>query len=333
MLKKHLDDLKCALKHYSKRFRRIFREPQPGHEESWIYKKIRTAGWAEEGSKLSFISTLFAIIVVFSLVCSSVYGAISETSRYMKFSYFEEFYTLGEYIFQVCILPPMVYLIIILFFAHVVALIFKRVFDFSGYSLARIAKRYIKVLGDATVIAIICGVVSFAVFVSGENYKVSFSLADYMSFFAFSFSIVFSFVFFVKIFVEMRKFFEYPIMGIIFPAGCLAVSWIFFDVILSGSMLNSVAKAVTGSYIDPLLVRMQKLFDATPSDMSVIRKNFSDNPLLWLGSSSPEYSVVLGQMKIVLLCFAVVIFVFFWVRDRKRNPTDESRDSSLEYRK
>lgn len=324
MLKKHLDDLKSAWKHYSKRFRRIFREPQPGHEESWIYKKIRTTGWAEEGSKLSFVSTLFAIIVVFSLVCLSVYGTISETSRYMKFSYFEEFYTLGEYIFQVCILPPMVYLIIILFFAHVVALIFKRVFDFSGYSLAWIAKRYIKVLGDATVIAIICGVVSFAVFVSGENYKASFSLADYMSFFAFSFSIVFSFVFFIKIFVEMREFFEYPIMGIIFPAGCLAISWIFFDVILGGSMLNSVAKAVTGSYIDPLLARMQKLFDATPSDMSVTRKNFSDNPLLWLGSSSPEYSVVLGQMKIALLCFAVVIFVFFWVRDRKRNPTDES---------
>lgn len=324
MLKKHLDDLKSAWKHYSKRFRRIFREPQPGHEESWIYKKIRTTGWAEEGSKLSFVSTLFAIIVVFSLVCLSVYGTISETSRYMKFSYFEEFYTLGEYIFQVCILPPMVYLIIILFFAHVVALIFKRVFDFSGYSLAWIAKRYIKVLGDATVIAIICGVVSFAVFVSGENYKASFSLADYMSFFAFSFSIVFSFVFFIKIFVEMREFFEYPIMGIIFPAGCLAISWIFFDVILGGSMLNSVAKAVTGSYIDPLLARMQKLFDATPSDMSVTRKNFSDNPLLWLGSSSPEYSVVLGQMKIALLCFAVVIFVFFWVRDRKRNPADES---------
>ena len=98
----------------------------------------------------------------------------------------------------------------------------------------------------------------------------------------------------------------------------------FFDVILSGSMLNSVAKAVTGSYIDPLLTRVQKLFDATPSDMSVIRKNFSDNPLLWLGSSSPEYSVVLGQMKIVLLCFVVVIFVFFWVRDRKRDSTDES---------
>lgn len=324
MLKKHLDDLKSVWKHYSKRFRRIFREPQPGHEESWIYKKIRTTGWAEEGSKLSFVSTLFAIIVVFSLVCLSVYGTISETSRYMKFSYFEEFYTLGEYIFQVCILPPMVYLIIILFFAHVVALIFKRVFDFSGYSLAWIAKRYIKVLGDATVIAIICGVVSFAVFVSGENYKASFSLADYMSFFAFSFSIVFSFVFFIKIFVEMREFFEYPIMGIIFPAGCLAISWIFFDVILGGSMLNSVAKAVTGSYIDPLLARVQKLVDATPSDMSVIRKNFSDNPLLWLGTSSPEYSVVLGQMKIALLCFTVVIFVFFWVRDRKRNPTDES---------
>ena len=324
MLKKHLDDLKCAWKYYSKRLRRIFREPQPGHEESWIYKKIRTSGWAEEGSKLSFISTFFAIMVVCSIVCLSVYQAIAETSRYMKFSYFEEFYTLGEYIFQVCILPPMIYLIIILFFAHVVALIFKRVFDFSGYSLGWIAKRYIKVLGDATVIAIICGVVSFAVFVSGEKYKASFSLADYMSFFAFSFSIVFSFVFFIKIFVEMRKFFEFPVMGIIFPAGCLAISWIFFDVILSGSMLNSVAKAVTGSYIDPLLTRVQKLFDATPSDMSVIRKNFSDNPLLWLGSSSPEYSVVLGQMKIVLLCFVVVIFVFFWVRDRKRDSTDES---------
>lgn len=324
LLNKYFDELKHAWKHYSKRAGRAFEEPQPGHEESWIYKKIRTSGWAEEGSKLSFISTFFAIIVVFSLVCLSVYQAISETSRYMKFSYFEEFYILSEYIFQVCILPPMIYLIIILFFAHVVALIFKRVFDFSGYSLEWIAKRYIKVLGDATVIAIICGVVSFAVFVSGEKYKASFSLADYMSFFAFSFSIVFSFVFFIKIFVEMRKFFEFPVMGIIFPAGCLAVSWIFFDVILGGSMLNSVAKAVTGSYIDPLLARVQKLFDATPSDMSVIRKNFSDNPLLWLGSSSPEYSVVLGQIKIVLLCFVVVIFVFFWVRDRKRSPTDDS---------
>ena len=151
-----------------------------------------------------------------------------------------------------------------------------------------------------------------------------FSLVDYISFFTLSFSILCSFVFFIKIFVEMRKFFKYSIMALIFPAGCLAVSWIFFDVILGGSMLNSVAKAVTGSYIDPLLARVQKLVDATPSDMSVIRKNFSDNPLLWLGTSSPEYSVVLGQMKIALLCFAVVIFVFFWVRDRKRNPTDES---------
>lgn len=323
LLNKYFDELKHAWKHYCKRAGRAFEEPQPGHEESWIYKKIRTSGWAEEGSKLSFISTFFAIIVVFSLVCLSVYQAISETSRYMKFSYFEEFYILSEYIFQVCILPPMIYLIIILFFAHVVALIFKRVFDFSGYSLEWIAKRYIKVLGDATVIAIICGVVSFAVFVSGEKYKASFSLADYMSFFAFSFSIVFSFVFFIKIFVEMRKFFEFPVMGIIFPAGCLAVSWIFFDVILGGSMLNSVAKAVTGSYIDPLLARVQKLFDATPSDMSVIRKNFSDNPLLWLGSSSPEYSVVLGQMKIILLCLAVAIFVFFWIRGKKKNSADE----------
>lgn len=68
---------------------------------------------------------------------------------------------------------------------------------------------------------------------------------------------------FIKIFVEMRKFFKYSIMALIFPAGCLAVSWIFFDVILGGSMLNSVAKAVTGSYIDPLLARVQKLVDAT----------------------------------------------------------------------
>ena len=122
----------------------------------------------------------------------------------------------------------------------------------------------------------------------------------------------------------MRKFFKYSIMGILFSAGCVTCSWIFFDVILGGSMLDYVAKAVTGSYIDPLLARVQKLVDATPSDMSVIRKNFSDNPLLWLGTSFPEYSVVLGQAKIALLCFTVVIFVFFWVRDKKRNPTDES---------
>lgn len=65
LLNKYFDELKHAWKHYSKRAGRAFEEPQPGHEESWIYKKIRTSGWAEEGSKLSFISTFFAIIVVF----------------------------------------------------------------------------------------------------------------------------------------------------------------------------------------------------------------------------------------------------------------------------
>ncbi len=324
MLNKYLNELKCAWKHYSKRVGRAFEEPQPGHEESWIYKKIRTSPWVSRGGKISFISATAVTVIFVYAYWAVLYQGFTQGSEYVRFPKFEEIYTLCEYILQVCILPPMVYLIIILFFAHVFAMVFKRVFDYKGYSIRWIAGKYIKFLGDATVIAIICGVVTFAIFVSGEDQKMLFSLVDYISFFTLSFSILCSFVFFIKIFAEMRKFFKYSIMALIFPASCFAVSWIFFDVILSGSMLNSVAKAVTGSYIDPLLVRVQKLFDATPSDISVIRKNFSDNPLLWLGSSSPEYSVVLGQMKIVLLCFAVVIFVFFWVRDRKRNPTDES---------
>ena len=130
---------------------------------------------------------------------------------------------------------PMIYLIIILFFAHVFAVVFKRVFDYKGYSIRWIAGKYIKSLGDATVIAIICGIVTFAIFVSDDDQKMFFSLVDYISFFTLSFSILCSFVFFIKIFVEMRKFFKYSIMALIFPAGCLAVSWIFFDVILGGS--------------------------------------------------------------------------------------------------
>ena len=102
------------------------------------------------------------------------------------------------------------------------------------------------------------------------------------------------------------------------------VSWIFFDVILGGSMLNSVAKAVTGSYIDPLLVKMQKIFNASPSDVASIRQDFWDNPLLRMGPSSPEYSIVLGQVKLALLLLVVILFMFFWIRDRKRNSTDES---------
>lgn len=65
LLNKYLDELKHAWKHYSKRAGRAFEEPQPGHEESWIYKKIRTSVWAEEGSRLSFDSAFFAILLVF----------------------------------------------------------------------------------------------------------------------------------------------------------------------------------------------------------------------------------------------------------------------------
>jgi membrane protein len=249
---------------------------------------------------------------------------ISRVESFYTFSHFEAIYIIFEYVFQVIVLPSFIYAIIILFSAHCIALVFKRVFDYGGYSIGWLSKMYVKILGDVTVVAIIFGLVTFALSVSDVKHKASFSLVDYMSFITLLVSVIFSFGFLVRAFAAMRKFFKYSAMGILFPVGCVASSWIFFDVILGGNMLDYIAKAVTGSYIDPLLARVQKLVDATPSDMSVIRKNFSDNPLLWLGTSSPEYSVVLGQMKIALLCFAVVIFVFFWVRDRKRNPTDES---------
>lgn len=324
LLNKYLDELKCAWKHYSKRVGRAFEEPQPGHEESWLYKAFRNSPWVSRGSKISVLSAIFGTIVLISFFLVKSSESFNLVSRNVKFSQFEGIYVLIEYIFQVCILPPMIYLIFILFFAHVIALIFKRVFDYPGYSVKWIAKRYIKFLGDATVGAIICGLISFALFVSGEDYKASFSLVDYISFFTFAFSVLYSFVVFIKIFVEMREFFKYSIMGLIFPAGCFASSWIFFDVILNGSMLSSVAKAVTGSYVDPLLMRVQKLFNASPSDIATIRQNLSDNPLLWMGSSSPEYSVFLWYMKLALLLLVVILFVFFWVHDRKRNSTDES---------
>ena len=317
MLNKYLDELKCAWKHYSKRAGRAFEEPQPGHEESWIYKKIRTPPWVSRGGKISFISATAVTVIFIYAYWVVLYQGFTQGSEYARFPKFEEVYTLCEYILQVCILPPMIYLIIILFFAHVFAVVFKRVFDYKGYSIRWIAGKYIKSLGDATVIAIICGIVTFAIFVSGDDQKMFFSLVDYISFFTLSFSILCSFIFFIKIFVEMRKFFKYSIMGLIFPAGCIASSWIFFDVILNGSMLNSVAKAVTGSYIDPLLMRVQKLFDASPSDIATIRQNLSDNPLLWMGSSSLEYSVFLWYMKLTLLMTAISLFVFFGFTIRK----------------
>lgn len=316
--KKHFKELKSAWVHYYKRSRRIFDEPQPGHEESWLYRNFR---------KLCTIlgkGVVFAIIVVGIFAYPVLSWNISRVESFYTFSHFEAIYIIFEYVFQVIVLPSFIYAIIILFSAHCIALVFKRVFDYGGYSIGWLSKMYVKILGDVTVVAIIFGLVTFALSVSDVKHKASFSLVDYMSFITLLVSVIFSFGFLVRAFAAMRKFFKYSAMGILFPVGCVASSWIFFDVILGGNMLDYIAKAVTGSYIDPLLARVQKLVDATPSDMSVIRKNFSDNPLLWLGTSSPEYSVVLGQMKIALLCFAVVIFVFFWVRDRKRNPTDES---------
>lgn len=316
--KKHFEELKSAWVHYYKRSRRIFDEPQPGHEESWLYRNFR---------KLCTIlgkGVVFAIIVVGIFAYPVLSWNISRVESFYTFSHFEAIYIIFEYVFQVIVLPSFIYAIIILFSTHCIALVFKRVFDYGGYSIGWLSKMYVKILGDVTVVAIIFGLVTFALSVSDVKHKASFSLVDYMSFITLLVSVIFSFGFLVRAFAAMRKFFKYSAMGILFPVGCVASSWIFFDVILGGNMLDYIAKAVTGSYIDPLLARVQKLVDATPSDMSVIRKNFSDNPLLWLGTSSPEYSVVLGQMKIALLCFAVVIFVFFWVRDRKRNPTDES---------
>ena len=318
MRKKHFEELKSAWVHYYKRSRRIFDEPQPGHEESWLYRNFR---------KLCTIlgkGVVFAIIVVGIFAYPVLSWNISRVESFYTFSHFEAIYIIFEYVFQVIVLPSFIYAIIILFSAHCIALVFKRVFDYGGYSIGWLSKMYVKILGDVTVVAIIFGLVTFALSVSDVKHKASFSLVDYMSFITLLVSVIFSFGFLVRAFAAMRKFFKYSAMGILFPVGCVASSWIFFDVILGGNMLDYIAKAVTGSYIDPLLARVQKLVDATPSDMSVIRKNFSDNLLLWLGTSSPEYSVVLGQMKIALLCFAVVIFVFFWVRDRKRNPTDES---------
>ena len=316
--KKHFEELKSAWVHYYKRSRRIFDEPQPGHEESWLYRNFR---------KLCTIlgkGVVFAIIVVGIFAYPVLSWNISRVESFYTFSHFEAIYIIFEYVFQVIVLPSFIYAIIILFSAHCIALVFKRVFDYGGYSIGWLSKMYVKILGDVTVVAIIFGLVTFALSVSDVKHKASFSLVDYMSFITLLVSVIFSFGFLVRAFAAMRKFFKYSVMGILFPVGCVASSWIFFDVILGGNMLDYIAKAVTGSYIDPLLARVQKLVDATPSDMSVIRKNFSDNPLLWLEASSPGYSVVLGQMKIALLCFAVVIFVFFWVRDRKRNPTDES---------
>lgn len=319
--KKHFEELKSAWGHYYKRSRRIFDEPQLGHEESWLYKEFRTL-CNMLGKRVALHILVFGIFVY--AVFKSISWNFAQVESFYTFSHFEAIYIIFEYVFQVIVLPSFIYAIIILFSAHCIALVFKRVFDYGGYSIGWLSKMYVKILGDVTVVAIIFGLVTFALSVSDVKHKASFSLVDYMSFITLLVSVIFSFGFLVRAFAAMRKFFKYSAMVILFPLGCVASSWIFFDVILGGNMLDYIAKAVTGSYIDPLLARVQKLVDATPSDMSVIRKNFSDNPLLWLGTSSPEYSVVLGQMKIALLCFAVVIFVFFWVRDRKRNPTDES---------
>lgn len=319
--KKHFEELKSAWAHYYKRSRRIFDEPQLGHEESWLYKEFRTL-CNMLGKRVALCILVFGIFVY--AVFKSISWNLAQVESFYAFSHFEAFYIIFEYIFQVIILPSFIYVIIILFSAHCIALVFKRVFDYGGYSIGWLSKMYVKILGDATVGAIIFGLVTFALFVSGGKYKASFSLVDYMSFITLVVSVIFSFGFLVRAFAEMRKFFKYSTMGILFSVGCVACSWIFFDIILGGNMLDYVAKAVPGSYIDPLLARVQKLFDATPSDMSVIRKNFSDNPLLWLGSSFPEYSVILGQMKIILSCLAVAIFVFFWIRGKKKNSADES---------
>lgn len=319
-------NFKVGSKYYWERLRRILENPQVGHSENPLYGKIRSS-YRDADSRFVFV--LSAIIVFIFIYQLLVY--VRDNDR-VDLSQFEGVYLYVELGFHTLVIPSIVYFVIFLLFAHVVALFFRRAHDIGGYSLQWLKKGYVGYLGEVTVIAIILAVFAYAILVSGNKYKASFSLGDYLSFFIFIVSVLFSFIFLIKAFAEMIYFFKYPLVGLVYVIFCNSISWLFFEVFYGGELMMAIGRSATWSYVDPFVLRAQKLSNNNLIDTSNIRERIVENPASMLGWEGVDYSGALMHVKMFLFFASILIFAFFWRRSYKRSivkSKESEGDSSI----
>jgi membrane protein len=317
--------------HYCARLKRVLDEPAGNKTENISYKLIRKfvrfillslrEKYKESVKKFGYflgtlifvaltISFLWPLGYVISLLCVGI------SSLRGDFSQFDRYYAIFEVSMNFYIVPPMIYLIVVLLFAHMIGVFFRRMHDYDGYSIKWVYGGYIKMLGNVTVVAILIAIIMYALLAVGTGYNSSYTLADYITWTVFTVSICGSYCFFIKAFYDTKSFFTYPSMGILFSIFCVGLSLYIFDNFFGGDLLDIIAKVGNSGHADAFLERVQKILvdepKGEPEEYKRKLEDFKKSLLeshLWLDKNDPNaYGVALRVIKNILLVITVVFY-------------------------
>jgi len=213
----------------------------------------------------------------------------------------------------------MIYLIIVLFFGHLIGIFFRRVHDYNGYSVKWVYGGYVKMLGNVTVAAILIAIIVYTLMAIGTGYNSSYTLADYITWAVFTVSICGSYFFFVKAFYDTKRFFTYPSMSILFSIFCVGLSLYIFDIYFGGDLLDIIARVGNSGYADAFLDKIQKVIgNHSPEQIEEAKKSLLEGHL-WLDKENPEnYGVVLRVIKNILLTVTGIVYILVYIIRRHK---------------
>lgn len=264
-----------------------------------------------------FILVISAYWVALNYVFTLFVAGLS--SLHGDFSEFDRYYAIFEISVNFYILPPIIYLIIVLFFGHLIGIFFRRAHDYNGYSMKWVYEGYVKMLGNVTVAAILIAIIVYALMAIGTGYNSSYTLADYITWAVFAASICGSYFFFVKAFYDTKSFFTYPSMSILFSIFCVGLSLYIFDIFFGGDLLDIIAKVGNSGYADAFLDKIQKVIgNHSPEKIEEAKKSLLEGHL-WLDKENPEdYGVALRVIKNILLIVTGIVYVLAYIIRRHR---------------
>lgn len=323
----HFSDFRS---HYSTRLKRALSDPTGEKTENCLYGKVRTFSlWAARNLKKKnqesidrfdgsyFFGTFMFILVIIANLVALIYAfslfAAGLSNPKEDFSEFDRYYAIFEISVNFYILPPMIYLIIVLFFGHLIGIFFRRAHDYNGYSMKWVYEGYVKMLGNVTVAAILIAIIAYVLMAIRTGYNSSYTLADYITWAVFAASICGSYFFFVKAFYDTKSFFAYPSMSILFSIVCVGLSLGIFDIFYGGELLDIIAKVGNSGYADAFLGKVQKIIgNHSPEEIEKAKKSLLEGHI-WLDKENPgNYGVALRVIKNILLGITVIFYALVY---------------------
>lgn len=317
--------------HYYARLKRVLADPAGNKTENTPYRLIRKFiryillflwenykesikqfGWLL--GTFIFVAWVTSCFLILDYLIRFLFAGISSLQG--DFSQFDRYYAIFEISVNFYVLPPVIYLIVVFLFAHMIGVFFRRMHDYDGYSIKWVYGGYVKMLGNVTVVAILIAIIMYALLAVGTGYNSSYTLADYITWTVFAASICGSYYFFVKAFYDTRSFFTYPSMGILFSIFCVSLSLYIFDNVFGGDLLDIIAKVGNSGYADAFLERVQKILvdepKGEPEEYKRKLEEFKKSLLeshLWLDKKNPDaYGVALRFIKNILLAITVIFY-------------------------